>query len=266
MDFEIDRALLRLQALNPVLARATRKMIEHAQSVRRPPLDGKSLPPPTDTSLAYLDQGCTLAGLGRYNDEDDFLEVEGFYDGWVSQLDWASFWVHEGLYKALRGLGLATDSVGTRKINGYLFSEEQVPSLEVRSLTSQKIVACHLKNASVARDRSGGFSGPVEDAYLTTALRKPGESGRDLIFWFPQLKPFERGRTADLLTNAKLDGYLASTEQPVQAVTSDGGYSFQVEVLRQESPSHDWDIQTLTLRQLKVGSGPIASFDYACTP
>lgn len=131
VNAEIERALGRLQVLNPSLAKSTKDMIPHIQQVRRPVPPGKSLPPPTDTEVDYLDKKCVLTGAFRYNDQDDYLEIDDSHFKKLDSRNTAALWVHETTYKVLRTANLADDSVNTRKIVGYLFSGENQPKPEV---------------------------------------------------------------------------------------------------------------------------------------
>jgi hypothetical protein len=149
---EIDRAFGRLQPLNPGLAAAAIKMLPHIQGVRKPVPDGKSLPPPPDTLLEYLGKGCKLAGAFRFNDDSDFLEVDDLYFDILNEIDEAALWVHEAIYKVLRDAGQSDDSLDTRKIVGYLFSEETIPSVDiVQFLSSFRLYACSFEKEAGAR-------------------------------------------------------------------------------------------------------------------
>ncbi len=121
---QIVNALKRLAQVNPEFARiVSEKLLIVQQNVISIP-EGSYVLPPQDTDIRYLKKGCEVVGLGMYFDIENNLVIDPEVKSSLLKIDEAAFFVHEAIYKALRDTSHVETSWSTRKMVGYLFSEE----------------------------------------------------------------------------------------------------------------------------------------------
>jgi hypothetical protein len=88
---------------------------------------GTAIAAPTDVGSLFIKKGCPLEGVASYNDQDDTLSYDPEIVSAMGSVDYAAMIVHESIYKARRVYDGDVDSIQSRKIVGFLFSDAAMP-------------------------------------------------------------------------------------------------------------------------------------------
>jgi hypothetical protein len=88
---------------------------------------------PQDAMTAFIERGCTLEGIGIYNDQFETFDVDGELYRGLTLTHKAGLFFHEGVYKYLRARFNVEDSRTARALTACAFSE--IPCPEVSPLT-----------------------------------------------------------------------------------------------------------------------------------
>ena len=129
---QIQNAFLRFDPKTP-LYRKIIKTYQKVLSAKRIPIPANmALSWPIDEKNRYQPINCKERGIIIYHDssQQDSMDIDNNSLKLLSKTDQAAAWVHETIYKYLRDTQGDIDSIRTRKIVGYLFSN--LPDSEVR--------------------------------------------------------------------------------------------------------------------------------------
>lgn len=124
VDEQLNLALGRLKAVNPKFSQAVKGYLKLVKANILPIPQDSYVMLPQDTDIRYMKKGCTLEGFGYYSDRQNNLVIDPAIREKISKIDEAAFFMHEAIYKLLRDQKKETDSWRTRRIVGFLFSEE----------------------------------------------------------------------------------------------------------------------------------------------
>ncbi len=179
VEIQINRALKRVVLLLP---QYKTQLLAVAAQIRKPNVKGGSyaiptnskLPFPTDTNHALEKDGCTPRGIGLYDDEKDFLSYDAKLLAGLSNTDQAAFWVHETVYKVLRGIKsnlpnekvvpVAQDSRAARQFVGYAFSNLSIAILEAQPRS--EVYACSTRWPDFSDGLSSIYVSVIDESLL----------------------------------------------------------------------------------------------------
>lgn len=144
---QIEFYLNKLKSANPALGAETELAMNYIlENTEEVPPDLELLPPP-DANPVFRKPGCELKGMMYYNGRVEKLWVDHeVFDALEDQTNIAAAYMHEAVYKALRGsIRGGGNSVMARKIVGRLFSTKsnrvpiEIPSSGVRICENSNI-------------------------------------------------------------------------------------------------------------------------------
>lgn len=128
--------------------------------------------PPFDARNGFMQVGCSLKGMGMYDDAAGLLYLDRALFNRLPYLDAKAFLIHEAAYKVFRHWYSADTSIGARRFVGCLFSSSNCPELDPnyeRPVIDSRTWQCHSTELAAERDM------PNFEFLVTT---KPGGGSR----------------------------------------------------------------------------------------
>lgn len=131
VEAQIDAALARLKRsdsdFGELVLDSYKTALAHEED-KKP--EDPPLPPITDALTDFVKPGCTLEPVANYYDDTEVLKFDVPLIATLPRTDIAALWVHEAVYKTLRRIHQATNSLSTRRIVGLLFSSLRAKKLK----------------------------------------------------------------------------------------------------------------------------------------
>jgi hypothetical protein len=128
VDTQIESALKRLKFIDPefeaVVAKDLKEIDKSIFDVAEKEI---GLAPPPDALSGYMKPGCPPEGMLYYDQDakenEKLKRRKTVFNALLTNTDRAAARTHEAIYKANRDLHGDTDSVGTRKLNAFLYQK-----------------------------------------------------------------------------------------------------------------------------------------------
>jgi hypothetical protein len=124
VEDQIQAAFAKLK-VNPLLYEAVLDTYNSVKTAKIKPLpEGVQLAWPSDALNVYIKAGCQAVGIMIFYDDDLAMDQDSKSLQSLPHTDQAAAWVHETIYRFLRLTRYDVNSIRTRAIVGYLFSDE----------------------------------------------------------------------------------------------------------------------------------------------
>lgn len=165
----------RLSLLNPEFAEHVKQALPEIMAMRKDVPSGVGIVPPDDARNNLIKEGCSLEGVARFvtattnpvgTPRPDTLYVNPRLYEKMDPLSQAALWIHEAIYKVLRDMENAKDSVLTRQLVAAISSSHSLAGTGVfGKIPDHGYFSCRLLRQSPASKIKGtvrvGFDGQL---------------------------------------------------------------------------------------------------------